>query len=58
MAEVIKSKPYTIKNSPLSKEISTSLHEATCNNFIGEDVFMNGGKKLLNRDVLSSFDNL
>ncbi|CAG8792303.1 3924_t:CDS:2, partial [Dentiscutata erythropus] len=57
-AEIIKSNPYTIKNSPLSKEVSTSLHEATCNSFIGEDVFMNGGKTKLSRDVACSFNDL
>lgn len=57
-AELIKTSPYTIRNSPLSKEISTSLHEAICNNFIGEDVYMNGGKTKLGRDVACSFNDL
>ncbi|CAG8481469.1 4593_t:CDS:10, partial [Funneliformis caledonium] len=57
-AEVIKTSPYTIKNSPLSKEISTSLHETICNNFIGEDVYMIGGKTKLSRDVACSFNDL
>ncbi|GBB84855.1 hypothetical protein RclHR1_11430003 [Rhizophagus clarus] len=42
----------------LSKEISTYLREATCNNFTGEDVFMNGGKTRLSRDVAYSFNDL
>ncbi|GBC15880.2 hypothetical protein GLOIN_2v1140040 [Rhizophagus irregularis DAOM 181602=DAOM 197198] len=57
-AEITKLNPYTVKNSPLPQEISTSLHEATCNHFIGEDVFMNGGKTKLSRDVACSFNDL
>ncbi|CAG8660059.1 8143_t:CDS:2, partial [Cetraspora pellucida] len=55
--EVIKTSLYNIKNSPLSKEISTSLHEAICNNFISNDVYMIGGKTKLSRDVACSFND-
>ncbi|RIA79544.1 hypothetical protein C1645_840449 [Glomus cerebriforme] len=41
-AEIIKTNPYTIENPSLLQEISVSLHEASCENFIGEEVFMNG----------------
>ncbi|CAI2186768.1 7531_t:CDS:10 [Funneliformis geosporum] len=54
-AEITKSNPYTIKNSPLPQEISTSLHEAACKSFIGEDAFMNGGNTKLIYGSQSSF---
>ncbi|CAG8541741.1 12367_t:CDS:2 [Gigaspora margarita] len=57
-AEIIKSNLYTIENSPLSKEVLTSFHEAACNNFIGKDVFMNGEKTKLSRDIACSFNDL
>ncbi|RIA85337.1 hypothetical protein C1645_857815 [Glomus cerebriforme] len=41
-AEIIKTNPYTIENPSLLQEISVSLHEASCENFIGKKVFMNG----------------
>ncbi|CAB5387004.1 unnamed protein product [Rhizophagus irregularis] len=57
-AEITKLNSYTIKNSLLSQEISMFLHEATCNYFISEDVFINGGKMKLSRNVVCLFNNL
>ncbi|RIB11463.1 hypothetical protein C2G38_106317 [Gigaspora rosea] len=44
-AEIIKTNPYTIETPSLPQEISASLHEASCENFISEEVFMNGGRR-------------
>ncbi|RIA97624.1 hypothetical protein C1645_871261 [Glomus cerebriforme] len=56
--EIIKTNPYTNENTSFSQEISASLHEASCENFIGEEVFINGGKMALNKRVATSFNDL
>ncbi len=57
-AEIIKTNPYKIENPSLPQEISASLHEASCENFIGEEVFMNGEKTTLSKRVATSFNDL
>ncbi|PKY33169.1 hypothetical protein RhiirB3_532365 [Rhizophagus irregularis] len=56
--QIIKTNPYTNENPSFPQEISASLHEASCENFIGEEVFMNGGKTTLNKRVATSFNDL
>jgi hypothetical protein len=57
-SEIVKTNPYTIENHFLPQEISASLHEASCENFIGREVFMNGGKTTLSKKIATSFNNL
>ncbi|CAG8510817.1 482_t:CDS:10, partial [Ambispora gerdemannii] len=43
---------------PLPQEILSSLPEAYCNHFLGNDVFMNGGNSKLSRTVACAFNDL
>ncbi|RGB31898.1 hypothetical protein C1646_763575 [Rhizophagus diaphanus] len=56
--EIIKTNSYTNENPLFPQEISVSLHETSCENFIGEEIFMNGGKMILNKRVATSFNDL
>ncbi|CAG8517639.1 8545_t:CDS:2 [Cetraspora pellucida] len=40
------------------KDISASLHKASCENFISEEVFINRGKMTLSKKVATSFNDL
>ncbi|CAG8603326.1 10911_t:CDS:2, partial [Ambispora leptoticha] len=56
--EITATNPYKIQESPLSREILSSLREAYCNHFLGNDVFMNGGNSKLSRTVACAFNDL
>ncbi|CAG8648632.1 4247_t:CDS:2, partial [Paraglomus brasilianum] len=56
--EITATNPYKIQESPLSQEILSSLREAYCNHFLGNDVFMNGGNSKLSRAVACAFNDL
>ena len=56
--EIMRTNPYTPQDSPLSPEILSSLHDASFNDFLGKDVFVENGKSRLSKLVAHSFNDM
>ncbi|CAG8539507.1 13614_t:CDS:2 [Ambispora gerdemannii] len=56
--KIIKENPYTIENHPIPPEMSSILHQASCNNFIGKDATIDGGNSQLGKNVARAFNEL
>ncbi|CAG8767963.1 17886_t:CDS:10 [Gigaspora margarita] len=56
--DIMDTNPYTIQESLFPQDISTSLHKASFNHFIGKEVYMESGGTSLKRRVARCFNDL